>query len=303
MPDDTPISADAVGLSTMMPPLGRRGFMTAAAAAAAGYTMAAGPIQAQSIVTTDTAGLTAGMVTIKVKGDMTDMPAYRAKPANVANPPVILVAMEIFGLHEYIKDVCRRLAKAGALAVAPDYYFRQGDLTKATGGMPQILPIVNAKSDAEMFADLDATVAWAKADGGNTDRLGITGFCRGGRTSWMYSSHNPNVKAAVPFYGPVVGAKNPVTPEQASDVVPKIRAAVLGLYGGADAGIPNNTVEQIRDAMKAAGKTVEIVIYPDAPHGFHADYRPSYRKDTAEDAQRRMIAWFRQHGVLSATGA
>lgn len=301
MPDDAPISADAVGLSQTMPPLSRRGFITASAAAAAGYTLAAGPIQAQTIVTTDAAGLTAGMVTVKVKDG--DMPAYRAKPADVASPPVILVAMEIFGLHEYIKDVCRRLAKAGALAVAPDYYFRQGDLTKLTGGMPQILPIVNAKSDAEMFADLDATVAWAKRDGGNTDRLGITGFCRGGRTSWMYSSHNPSVKAAVPFYGPVVGTKSSAMPEQASDVVPKIRAAVLGLYGGADAGIPNDTVEKIRDAMKAAGKTVEIVIYPDMPHGFHADYRPSYRKDTAEDAQRRMIAWFRQHGVLSATGA
>jgi carboxymethylenebutenolidase len=301
MPDDRPmITPDVTGLSQQLP-VGRRGFMTAAAAAAAGYTLAAGPLQAQSIVTTDTAGLTAGMVTVKVRDG--DMPAYRAKPANVANPPVVLVAMEIFGLHEYIKDVCRRVAKAGALAVAPDYYFRQMDLTKATGGMQQILPVVNAKSDAEMFADLDATVRWAKTDGGNTDRLGITGFCRGGRTSWMYSAHNPNVKAAVPFYGPVVGAQNPVTPQQAMDVVPKIRAAVLGLYGGADAGIPNDTVEKIRDAMKAAGKTVEIIIYPDQPHGFHADYRPSYRKDTAEDAQRRMIAWFRQHGVLNATGA
>jgi carboxymethylenebutenolidase len=301
MPDDRPmITPDVVGLSQQLP-VSRRGFMTASAAAAAGYTLAAGPLQAQSIVTTDTAGLTAGLVTVKVPGG--DMPAYRAKPANMANPPVVLVAMEIFGLHEYIKDVCRRVAKAGALAVAPDYYFRQMDLTKATGGMAQIIPVVNAKSDKEMFADLDATVRWAKTDGGNTDRLGITGFCRGGRTSWMYSSHNPNVKAAVPFYGPVVGAQNPVTPQNPTDVVPKIRAAVLGLYGGADAGIPNETVEKIRDAMKAAGKTVEIVIYPDAPHGFHADYRPSYRKETAEDAQRRMIAWFRQHGVLNQTGA
>jgi len=195
------------------------------------------------------------------------------------------------------------VAKAGALAVAPDYYYRHGDLTKAANGMPQILPIVNAKADAELYSDLDATVRWAKADGGNTDRLGITGFCRGGRTSWMYAGHNPSVKAAVPFYGPVVGATNPVTPQQAMDVVPKIRAAVLGLYGANDPGIPNDTVEKIRDAMKAAGKTVEVIIYPDMPHGFHADYRPSYRKEQAEDAQRRMIAWFRQHGVLNATGA
>ena len=301
MPDDRPmITPDVTGLSQALP-VGRRGFMTAAAAAAAGYTMAAGPIQAQSIITTDTNGLNAGMVKVKVKDG--EMPAYRAKPANAANPPVVIVAMEIFGLHEYIKDVCRRVAKAGALAVAPDYYYRHGDITTMQGGMQQILPIVNAKNDSELYSDLDATVAWAKADGGNTDRLGITGFCRGGRTSWMYAGHNPNVKAAVPFYGPVVGATNPVTPTQAMDVVPKIRAAVLGLYGGADAGIPNDTVEKIRDAMKAAGKTAEIIIYPDMPHGFHADYRPSYRKETAENAQARMIAWFRQHGVLNATGA
>jgi len=301
MPDDrSVITPDVTGLSQQLP-LGRRGFMTAAAAATAGYTMAAGPIQAQSIITTDTNGLNAGMVTVKVADG--DMPAYRAKPANVANPPVVIVAMEIFGLHEYIKDVCRRVAKAGALAVAPDYYYRHGDITKLSGGMPQILPIVNAKNDAELYSDLDATVRWARADGGNTDRLGITGFCRGGRTSWMYAGHNPNVKAAVPWYGPVVGAQNPVTPQQAMDVVPKIRAAVLGLYGGADAGIPNDTVEKIRDAMKAAGKTAEIIIYPDMPHGFHADYRPSYRKEVAEQAQARMIAWFRQHGVLNATGA
>lgn len=301
MPDDRPmITPDVVGVSQQLP-VSRRGFMTASAAAAAGYTLAAGPIQAQTIVTTDTAGLTAGMVKIKVSDG--EMPAYRAKPVNVANPPVVLVAMEIFGLHEYIKDVCRRIAKAGALAVAPDYYYRHGDITTMQGGMQQILPVVNAKNDAELYSDLDATVAWAKADGGNTDRLGITGFCRGGRTSWMYAGHNPNVKAAVPFYGPVVGAQNPVTPTQAMDVIPKIRAAVLALYAGADAGIPNDTVEKARDAMRAAGKTVELVIYPDMPHGFHADYRPSYRKDAAEDAQRRMIAWFRQHGVLNATGA
>jgi len=301
MPDDRPmITPDVTGLSQQLP-LGRRGFMTAAATATAGYTMAAGPIQAQSIITTDTNGLTAGMVTVKVSDG--DMPAYRAKPANMANPPVVLVAMEIFGLHEYIKDVCRRIAKAGALAVAPDYYYRHGDITKLTGGMPQILPIVNAKNDSELYSDLDATVRWARSDGGNTDRLGITGFCRGGRTSWMYAGHNPNLKAAVPWYGPVVGAQNPVTPTQAMDVVPKIRAAVLGLYGGADAGIPNDTVEKIRDAMKAAGKTADIVIYPDMPHGFHADYRPSYRKEIAEQAQARMIAWFRQHGVLGAAGA
>src|SRR4051794_3130746 len=193
------LASDIVGLARQVDPLSRRGFfMSSAAAAAAGYTLAAGPVRAQAI-TTDTNGLTTGDAKVKVEGG--DMPVYFARPANAQNPPVILVAMEIFGLHEYIKDVTRRLAKLGAFAVAPDYYFRKGeDLTKITE-MPKLMPLVNSKPDAELVADLDATAAWAKAQGGNADKLGIMGYCRGGRTVWVYAAHNPSLKAGVAFYG------------------------------------------------------------------------------------------------------
>src|SRR5215204_7164802 len=194
------LTSDVIGL-TKVAPFSRRGFMTASAAVTAGYTLAAGPVRADAIKT-DTGGLTAGDAKIKVADG--EMPGYFARPAGVSNPPVVLVAMEIFGLHEYIKDVTRRLAKAGALAIAPDYYFRTGDdLTKITE-MPKLMPIVNAKPDAELFADLDATAAWAKSQGGNTNKLAILGFCRGGRTVWEYSAHNKNLKAGVAFYGPLV---------------------------------------------------------------------------------------------------
>src|ERR1700754_2058113 len=188
-------TSDFIGL-TKVAPFSRRGFMTASAAVTAGYTLAAGPVRAD-VIKTDTDGLTTGEAKIKVADG--EMPGYFARPNGVSNPPVILVAMEIFGLHEYIMDVTRRLAKLGAFAVAPDYYFRKGDLTKVTE-MPQLFPIVNAKTDAELFGDLDATVAWAKSQGGNTDRLGIMGYCRGGRTVWRYSTHG-NLKAGVAFYG------------------------------------------------------------------------------------------------------
>src|SRR6266576_921041 len=190
-------TSDVIGL-TKVAPFSRRGFMTATAAVTAGYTLAAGPVRAD-VIKTDTAGLTAGDTKIKVADGA--MPGYFARPDGVSNPPVVLVAMEIFGLHEYIKDVTRRLAKLGAFAVAPDYYFRKGDLTKVTD-VAQLLPLVNAKPDAELLSDLDSTVAWAKSQGGDTSRLGIIGFCRGGRTVWEYSAHNPMLKAAVAFYGP-----------------------------------------------------------------------------------------------------
>src|SRR5882757_2274338 len=189
------LTQDVIGLIKPAP-VSRRGFMTASAAIAAGYTLAAGPVRAD-VITTDTNGLTAGDTKIKVADG--EMPGYFARPAGVNNPPVVLVAMEIFGLHEYIKDVTRRLAKLGAFAVAPDYYFRKGDLTKVTE-MPQLMPLVNSKPDAELFSDLDATVAWAKQQGGDTGRLGIMGFCRGGRTVWEYAAHNRNLKAGVAFY-------------------------------------------------------------------------------------------------------
>ena len=285
---------DIVGL-TKVAPLSRRGFMTASAATAAGYTLAAGPVRAEAI-NTDTSGIMAGDAKVTVTGG--DMPVYYARPDGVANPPVILVAMEIFGLHEYIKDVTRRLGKLGALAIAPDYYFRNGaDLTKINN-MPKLLPIVNTKTDAELFADLDATVAWAKSQGGNTDRLGIMGFCRGGRTVWRYSTHNPNLKAGVAFYGSLADAANEAMPARprVGDACQGAGARPLRRRGSGHPGRPGQPDEA---ALKAAGKTAEFEIYPGAPHGFHADYRPSYRKEAAEDGWNQMTAWFKKYGVLS----
>src|SRR5215475_12876291 len=287
-------TSDVIGL-TKVAPLSRRGFMTASAAVTAGYTLAAGPVRAD-VIKTPTDGLTTGDAKIKVADG--EMPGYFARPANAANPPVVLVAMEIFGLHEYIKDVTRRLAKLGALAVAPDYYFRKGtDLTKITD-IPQLLPIVNSKPDPELLSDLDSTVAWAKSQGGDTSRLGIIGFCRGGRTVWEYAAHNGALKAGVAFYGPVVDPPNPAWPKSPTQLAPDMKAPVLGLYGEADTGIPVSTVEAFKAALAENKKTAEFKIYPGAPHGFHADYRSSYRKEAAEDAWNQMQAWFKKHNVL-----
>jgi carboxymethylenebutenolidase len=229
------------------------------------------------------------------------MPVYFARPANVANPPIILVCMEIFGLHEWVKDITRRVGHLGAFAIAPDYYFRfetNGvDLTKIDD-MQKLFPIVNAKTDTELFADLDAAVAWAKSQGGDTSRLGIIGFCRGGRNVWHYSTHNPNLKAGVAFYG-TLNDKNDAAPKNSIDLAPEVKEPVLGLYGAEDAGIKADQINQMEAALKAAAKTAEFQIYPGAPHGFAADYRPSYRKEAAEDAWNRMIGWFKKYGVLS----
>jgi carboxymethylenebutenolidase len=287
------LASDIIGL-TKVAPFSRRGFMTASAAAAAGYTLAAGPVRAD-VIKTDTNGLTAGDTKIKVADG--DMPGYFARPNGVGNPPVVLVAMEVFGLHEYIKDVTRRLAKLGAFAVAPDYYFRKGDLTTITD-IPQLMPLVNSKPDAELLSDLDGTVAWAKSQGGDTGRLGIVGFCRGGRTVWEYAAHSGALKAGVAFYGSLVDPANPAWPKSPLQLVPEMKAPVLGLYGEADAGIPVAQIEQMKAALAAAGKTAEFKIYPGAPHGFHADYRASYRKEAAEDAWNQMQAWFRKNKVL-----
>ena len=269
------VTSDLEGLSRQVDPLSRRGFFLASSAAlAAGYTLAAGPVRADAIHT-DTTGLTAGDAKIKVADG--EMPAYYARPASGQNPPVILVAMEIFGLHEYIKDVTRRLAKLGAFAV------------------------VNAKPDAELFSDLDSTVAWAKSQGGDASRLGIIGFCRGGRTVWEYAAHNKDLKAAVAFYGSLVDpeAQKALWPKSPIERAPEVNSPVLGLYGEADQGIPLSQVDMLKNALKGAGKTFEIKTYPDAPHGFHADYRASYRKEAAEDAWNQATAWFKKYGVLT----
>jgi len=289
------LTSDVIGL-TKVAPFSRRGFMTATAAVTAGYTLAAGPVRAD-VIKTDTNGLTAGDAKIKVADG--EMPGYFARPDGAANPPVILVAMEIFGLHEYIKDVTRRLAKLGAFAVAPDYYFRKGaDLTKISD-IPQLLLIVNAKPDAELLSDLDSTVAWAKSQGGDTSKLGIIGFCRGGRKVWVCASHGRTQNAAPAFYGPPVDPPNPLWPKRPRQLAPEMTPPVLGLYGEADTGIPVASVEAFKAALAENRKTAEFKIYPGAPHGFHADYRASYRKEAADDAWARLQAWFKKYGVLS----
>lgn len=292
---ETTMTSDVVGL-TKSAPVSRRGFMSASAAVAAGYTLAAGPVRAQ-VITTDANGLQTGDAKIKVGSE--EMPAYFARPAGNTKAPVIIVAMEIFGLHEYIRDVTRRLAKLGAFAVAPDYYFRKGvDLTKVSE-IKDLLPVVNAKPDAELLSDLDATVAWAQSQGGDAARLGIIGFCRGGRTVWEYAAHSGALKAGVAFYGTLIDPANPLWPKSPMQLAPEMKAPVLGLYGGADSGIPVAQVDQMKAALEQNKKAAEFRIYPEAPHGFHADYRGSYRKDAAEDAWKQAQAWFRKYGVLS----
>jgi carboxymethylenebutenolidase len=261
---------------------------------ATGFAAAVQPVAAQTQVTTDTKGLTAGEVRIKV-GDG-EMPAYRALPEGRKNLPTVIVVQEIFGVHEHIKDVCRRLAKAGYLAVAPELYARQGDVSKLSS-IEEIRPIVAKVPDAQVMSDLDATAQWAAANGGDAKKLAITGFCWGGRIVWLYSAHNPNLKAGVAWYGRVEGAPAELQPKNPIDVVAAMKAPVLGLYGGADAGIPNDGVDRMKAALKSANKPSEIHTYPDMPHGFHADYRPSYRKPAAEDGWKRMLEWFRKHGV------
>ena len=295
-PNVSDLTSDAIGLMKA-PDLSRRGFMSASAAVAAGYTLAAGPVRAEAIKT-DTTGLKAGDAKVAVTGG--DMPVYYARPANVANPPVVLVAMEIFGLHEWVKDITRRMAHLGAFAIAPDYYFRMGVNLLEITEIPKLISIVNKKPDAELFADLDATAAWAKSQGGDTNRLGIIGFCRGGRTVWEYASHNPSLKAGAAFYGP---PKDPPTqsavwPKSPLQLAGEMKAPVIGLYGAEDTGIPVADVDALRDALKAANKPAEFHIYPGAPHGFEADYRGSYRKEAAEDAWKQMQAWFKKYNVL-----
>lgn len=271
----------------------RRDFV--ASSLATGFALAVQPVSAQTITTTDTQGLTAGEVKIPTKDG--GIPAYRAMPATGKSFPVILVVQEIFGVHEHIKDVTRRFAKAGYMAIAPELYYRQGDVSQLKDNKEIFAKVVNKVPDSQVMSDLDAAVAWAAKNGGNVDKLGITGFCWGGRITWLYVAHNPNVDAGVAWYGRLVGDKTEMTPQHPIDLVEKINAPVLGLYGGADAGIPNDTVERMNEALKKAGKKSSIHLYPDTPHAFHADYRPSYRKEQAEDGWKRALEWFKKNGV------
>ncbi|WP_119419977.1 dienelactone hydrolase family protein [Desertibaculum subflavum] len=286
------MDADLLSLRPLAAP-NRRGFLTTTLIA--GFTVAAGPVQAQTAISTPATGLTAGEVEIPVAGGK--LPAYRAMPASGGPFPVVLVVQEIFGVHEYIKDTCRRFAKEGYMAIAPELYARHADV-KALNSMDAARAAMGKVPDQEVMADLDSAVAWAKSTGsGNTDKLAITGFCWGGRIVWLYTAHNPNVDAGVAWYGRLEGTPSPINPTHPIDQVAKMRGAVLGLYGEADAGIPMASVEKMRAALKAAGKADEIVTYKDAPHAFHADYRPSYRKEPAEDGWKRALAWFKKHGV------
>ena len=272
--------------------LSRRGFVKTAVGS--GFAAAVLPVTAQTIKT-DSEGLTVGEVTIPV-GDF-KMPAYSARPAGKTGLPVILVVSEIFGVHEHIADIARRFAKLGYLAIAPELFVRQGD-AQSYGEIAKLVSEVIAKTpDAQVMGDLDASVAWARANGGDVSRLGITGFCWGGRTTWMYSAHNPAVKAAVAWYGPVARSYF-AGDKPALDVAASIKTPVLGLYGAADEGIPRDTLDRMMAALKAAGNSKsELVVYPDTPHAFHADYRPSYRKGPAEDGWKRAVAWFKANGV------
>jgi len=256
------------------------------------YASAVEPV-AQTAIHTDATGLEALDVRIPA-GDGT-IAAYYAKPAGKSKLPIVLLVHEIWSVHEYFKDLCRRLARLGYLAVAPDLFARQGDVSNLE--RDDIFKIVSKVPDAQVMSDLDAAAAWAASHGGDADRLAATGFCWGGRITWLYAAHNPKLKAAVAWYGKVEGAADALHPRHPVEIARELKAPVLGLYGGADAGIPNDGVDRMREALKAAGKPSQIHTYPDAPHAFHADYRPSYRQGPAEDGWRRMLEWFRGHGV------
>lgn len=271
----------------------RRKFI-ATATVATGFALAVQPISAE-VITTDAKGLVAGAVKIPVKDG--EIPAYRAAPATGENFPIVLVIQEIFGVHEHIQDITRRFAQLGYLAIAPELFVRQGDVSKLSS-VDQIRPIVAKVPDAQVLSDLDATVDWAvKSAKGNADKLAITGFCWGGRITWLYVAHNPKVKAGVAWYGRLVGDATELQPKYPIDIASKLTVPVLGLYGGKDPSIPLNTVEQMRARLKSSSSKSEIIVYPDAPHAFFADYRPSYREKEAKEGWKRLLAWFKQHGV------
>ena len=273
-------------------PVARRRFMMSGLIS--GLTLATTRVEAQAIHT-DTTGLVAGETRVPVADG--ELPAYYARPDDSGPHGVVLVIEEIFGVHEYIKDTCRRLAKAGYLAVAPELYARLADLSKMSDVQQILRDVIGNAPDATVCSDLDDTAAWAMANGGASGRLGVTGFCRGGRATWLYAAHNSALRAAVAWYGPVLGPTSPIQPHNPLDVADQLKCPLLGLYGGQDTGIRQADVKAAAEKARAAGKTVEIVVYPDAPHGFHADYRPSYRAADAADGWQRMLAWFERYGV------
>lgn len=274
--------------------LDRRAFVVTALGA--GFALAVQPIAAQTVVTTDAVGLEVGEIRVPTPDG--PLPAFQARPAGAGGKlPTVLVVHEIFGVHEYIRDVCRRLAKAGYLAIAAEMYARHGDVGKMRNVQDIIDGPVAQASDAEHMADLDACAAWAAAHGGDPERLAITGFCRGGRTTWLYAAHNPRLRAAVAWYGTLEGPPTAKQPKHPLDIATDLKAPVLGLYGGADQGIDNDQVADMQEQLKKAGGRSVIHVYPGAPHAFHADHRGTYRKAEAEDGWRRMLEWFRARGA------
>ncbi|HUQ92407.1 MAG TPA: dienelactone hydrolase family protein [Bryobacteraceae bacterium] len=271
----------------------RRDFLTLPV----GFALAVQPVAAQTLIQTDTSGLTAGEVHIPTK-DGKNMPAYRACPAKGRNYPIVLVVEEIFGVHEHIKDICRRFAKLGYVAVAPDLFMRQGDPTGMTDVQAIISAVISKVPDEQVMSDLDATLAWAEKQTTRAGKpLAVTGFCWGGRITWLYSAHQPKVKAGAAWYGVLSRATNELQPKHPVDIAAHLKTPVLGLYGSQDRGIPLDTVEKMRAELKKGRSGSEIIVYPDAPHGFHADYRESYRQADARDAWTRLLAWFKKHGV------
>ena len=276
----------------MTGPLPRRGVL--AGGLIAGFTLATERVLAQAIHT-GADGLDAGATEVPTSDG--HVPAYYARPQGGRVVPVVLVIEEIFGVHEYIQDVCRRLAHEGYLAVAPELYARIADLSTMTDAQQIVRDVISKAPDDRMLLDLDSAAAWATAHGGDPGRIGTTGFCRGGRDTWLFAAHSPALKAAVAWYGPLGGGTSAIQPKTPLDLVADLRCPVLGLYGGQD---PSSSPAQIKEAeekARAAGRTVEFKVYPDAPHGFHADYRPSYRPTDAGDGWARMLAWLRRYGV------
>jgi len=283
-------------LKSLLPdalPENRREFLVSKLAV--GFALAVHPIGAQTI-TTDIKGLTAGEVQIPM-ADGKMIPAYRARPAGGGRFPIILVVQEIFGVHEHIKDLCRRLAKSGYLAVAPEMFARQGDVSKIENIQEIVNTVVSKVPDSQVMSDLDSTAAWAGKNGGSAERLAITGFCWGGRIVWMYATHNPKLMAGAAWYGRLEGDKNAMTPKNPIDYVGGLKAPVIGFYGGKDTGISAESIERMRASLKVIDDPSQIIVYPQAEHGFNADYRPSYKKDDAEDAWKKMLAWFKMAGV------
>ena len=263
-----------------------------------GYAATAGAAVAQTAIKTSSEGLMVGEVMVDVAGFK--VPAYVARPTGKTNLPVVLVIQEIFGVHEYIADTARRFAKAGYLAIAPELFYRQGDPTKYNVMADLQREIVMKVPDAQVMTDLDGMVAWARANGGDANKVAITGFCWGGRITWLYAAHSKSVKAGVAWYGRLVGQSSDLQPKHPVDVAGSINGPVLGLYGGADAGIPLDTVDRMKAALKtgsAAAQKSEFVVYEGAPHAFHADYRPSFREGPAADGWKRCVDWFKANGV------